>query len=274
MIPFHADIENITQGEITLEYMNHLPKETEDIGLVLHSGGLDSLVAATIAKTKHNWILATFFDYGQRGHKIEYQAALNLARKLDLQGFAVLRHSLLKTTTELTSVSLVDASSKLPKITREDLENIEKLRTSVEAVYVPFRQACFYVSLAAFGEAICRSTKVSRVTIYAGGHATDAATFPDESSQFTYTCKQLLNIGALYGQINLELPLLHHSKHQVIERIRELEIESLIPFSCSCYDPIEITNGKPVHCGLCEACAKRKASFEVTGIRDTTLYRG
>ncbi|MFX0116650.1 MAG: 7-cyano-7-deazaguanine synthase [Candidatus Hodarchaeota archaeon] len=274
MVSFNQNSENIVWGEMNVAYLKRIPQEARKIGLILLSGGLDSLITAAIAKKSHNWLLGMFFDYGQRGREIECQVALNLARKLDLHSFISANNAILKTTTEITAVPLLNSSRRLPYVKKEDLDNIEKLRATVEAVYIPFRQVSFYITLAAFAEAICKSTNVNKVIIYAGGHATDATTFPDESVEFTETVKQLLKSGALYGHIELDLPLLHQTKQQAVRRLRELQIESLIPFSCSCYSPIGITEEKPIHCGTCEACMKRKSSLEAARIEDTTIYRG
>lgn len=273
LVSFDQDFEDVIWGELTFAYHKKIPPKTRDIGLILLSGGLDSLVAATIAKKNHNWLLAAFFNYGQRGREIERRIAQNIARKLNIHSFVSVKHSLLKATTELAGVSLLDASQPLPQVSYDDLENIEKLNETVESVYVPFRQASFYISLAALGEAICRSTEVEKAIIYAGGHATDAITFPDESVEFTHSIKQLLRNGTKYGQIDLNLPLLHQTKQQVVESIPELRIESLIPFSCSCYRPIGVVDEKPVHCGVCEACTKRRAAFKAVKMHDTTIYQ-
>ncbi len=273
MFNFNVDSENIQFGDIKLVYLKKILPKDEEIGLCLISGGLDSLVVSNIAKRNHTWTIGIFIDYGQRGRKHEEQIGINLSKKLGLDGFFIIKNSLLRTITELTGIPLMDSKKNLPKISFEDLSNLERLRQTVRAIYVPFRQVNFYITTATLCEAIFKSTNVKTASIYAGGNATDAETFPDETKDFFHACEDVLRLGGFYGSIKLDLPLLTYTKENVVKKCAETGLTPLVPFSCSCYSPIKIIDEKPLHCGTCEACIKRKVAFQKQNIKDHTLYR-
>jgi 7-cyano-7-deazaguanine synthase len=86
--------------------------------------------------------------------------------------------------------------------------------------------------------------------------------FPDATPEFFQQYQSALQI-ALGHELRIVRPFAQYSKTQVMELGRDLPLEHTF----SCIAPID---GQ--HCGSCNKCAERQASFRNAGLQDRTAY--
>ena len=116
------------------------------LAVVLVSGGLDSTVAAGLAREAGFRLLALTIDYNQR-HRIELQAAANLARELGAE-----RHIVLPLDLSRFGGSALTGDMEVPK---------GGLGNDIPVTYVPARNTIFLSLCLAWAEA-AGATSVTR----------------------------------------------------------------------------------------------------------------
>lgn len=141
-------------------------------GIILLSGGLDSLVSIAAMKTI-DFKLALTFDYGQKSFKKEEEASKKIAQYYGIE------HKIieLKWLKEITHTSLV-SDKKIPELDKNSLDNLEITTGSCASVWVPNRNGLFVNIAAAFADS------QGYETIVIGANKEEAATFPDNSKEF------------------------------------------------------------------------------------------
>src|SRR3989337_386972 len=93
--------------------------------IVLLSGGIDSLTTLAVAKSEGYDLYALSFDYNQR-HKIEIQAAKNIASSLGVK-----KHLIIKFDLREIGGSALTSEMKVPK------SQISNLKSQIPVTYVP-----------------------------------------------------------------------------------------------------------------------------------------
>lgn len=202
-------------------------------GVLLLSGGLDSLVAAWAARETHPPRLALTFDYGQRSAAREAEAALRIAAELGID------HRLVKLPwmSRLMPEALSDPQSDLAE-------------ANDVSVWVPARNAVFISIAAAHAEALDCDT------IICGFNAEEAATFPDNSPEFVRRCDAMLEL-ATRNHPHVFSPTLDLTKREIAAL--GLDIGAPLHLTWSCYGP------GPEHCWQCPSCRRLEAALRETG---------
>lgn len=215
------------------------------------SGGLDCTVATSVFAKDYE-IHAITFNYGQKAFKRELQAAKEICNKMnwtheviDLPWLAQISNSSLNT------------SEKIPELSEEDLDNIEKSSESASSVWVPARNMVFTSIAVSYAESI------GAEKIIVGWDAEEAATFPDNSKEFLETFNELIDVGSP-EKIIIEAPAIDLNKEEIVEL--GLKVGAPIELSYSCY------KGDIKHCGVCESCMRRKRAFKSLGVDDKSEY--
>lgn len=208
-------------------------------GVVLLSGGLDSGVAAALFARDHGRIAACLhFDYGQRAARPEAVAAERLARRLD----APFRRVELPWLAELARTAgcrlMVDVGD-LPRGTARAPGDAR----SAAAVWVPARNAVFVAIAAAHCEAL------GAACVVAGWNREEAATFPDNSPEFTAAADRFLAYGTRRA-VRVVSPTLPWDKERIVAAARDLGFAS--DDFWSCYE------GGERPCGSCESCLRSR----------------
>lgn len=209
--------------------------------IVLLSGGIDSVVAATYAKKQNYELIALNFIYGQP--KKEIVAAENVAKFLDAKFFKI-------------NLDFLNYPSSIPELNFKDLENYEKTKESAKKVWVPARNLVFCSIAASFAE------KFDASLIVTGFDLEEARTFPDNSVEFVENFNRLLEFSTL-KKIKIFSPLINLNKKEIVKL--GIEINAPLNLSWSCYNDFE----KP--CGKCESCLRRKRAFEELKIKDPLI---
>jgi 7-cyano-7-deazaguanine synthase len=223
--------------------------EASPLAVVLLSGGLDSMVAAALAREEGFRVLALTIDYNQR-HRIELDAAGRIAAELGAE-----RHIIL--TLDLTGFggSALTADIEVPKTGLEE---------GIPVTYVPARNTIF-LSLA-LGWAEASGARA----MFIGVNALDYSGYPDCRPDFIQAFEQLAALATKAGVegagFAVRTPLLHMSKAEIASEAARLQLDAGL--SWSCYDPAPGAK----HCGLCDSCRLRARAFAEAGLPDPTIY--
>ncbi len=227
-----------------------MPQEDRStIAAVLLSGGLDSMVAAGIAKERGHRVHALTIDYGQR-HRRELEAARAIARALDLAS-----HSEIALDLRQFGGSALTADIDVPKT---------GVGEDIPVTYVPARNLVFLALTTAFAE----SMGAGRIVI--GVNALDYSGYPDCRPEFIEAFAEAARLGTKAGieggGFAIDAPLQYLSKAEIAREADRLGLDTAL--SWSCYDPRD--DGLP--CGLCDSCRLRRAGFAAAGLADGLSY--
>ena len=215
------------------------------------SGGLDCTVATSVYAKEYE-IHAITFNYGQKSFKQELRASKEICDKMGFEHTVIDLPWLAQ-----ISNSTLNTDEDIPKVSEEDLDDIEKSSETASSVWVPARNMVFTAIATSFGESI------GAEIIIVGWDAEEAATFPDNSKEFLNAYNELIKIGSPEN-IKIEAPAIDLNKEEIVKL--GLEVGAPIEISYSCY------SGREKHCGVCESCMRRKRAFKKLNIKDLTEY--
>jgi 7-cyano-7-deazaguanine synthase len=219
--------------------------------IALLSGGLDSTVAVSVFKNQYD-VHAITFNYGQKSIDREIYAAKRICKKL---GF---KHSIIDLPWLKTlGNSALTTNKELPKLSEEELDNLDVCEESAKNVWVPGRNVVF----TSIGLSHAESEGAEIIIV--GWDKEEAATFPDNSKEFLESFNQTISIGSI-DKIKIEAPLIDLNKKEIVELGHK--VNAPLKLSYSCYS----NNEK--HCGECESCLRRKRAFKESNIEDPTEY--
>ncbi len=219
------------------------------LAVVLLSGGLDSMVAAGMARAEGFRLLALTVDYNQR-HRIELDAACRIVAALGVE-----RHIILPLDLTGFGGSALTADIDVPK---------EGVGEGIPVTYVPARNTIFLSLALGWAEA------AGARAMFIGVNALDYSGYPDCRPDFIRAFEDLAAIATKAGdegqRFEVRAPLLHMSKADIAAEAARLGLDPGL--SWSCYDPT--MDGR--HCGLCDSCRLRARGFAEAGIADPTAY--
>lgn len=220
--------------------------------VVLLSGGLDSTVAATLAKAKGFELHAISFDYGQR-HVRELESAKAVAKAL-----GVASHTLMQVPLATVGGSaLTDSRIAVPQGRDE-----RTMATEIPVTYVPARNLVF-LSLA-LGVAETRDAEA----IVIGANALDYSGYPDCRPEFFDAFEEVAKRGTKRGvegkPLRIEVPLLRMTKADIVRE--GLRLKAPLDLTWSCYV------GGEKACGTCDSCVLRLKGFREAGASDPIAY--
>ena len=217
--------------------------------VVLLSGGLDSMVAAAIARERGFALNALTVDYNQR-HRREIEAAREVARAL-----GAVRHVVLPLDLRQFGGSALTDDLAVPK---------EGLGDGIPVTYVPARNLIFLSLTLGWAEALGASD------IFIGVNALDYSGYPDCRPEFIASFAETARLGTRDGvegrPFAIQAPLQHWGKARIAQEAHRLGLEPAM--SWSCYDPTP----DGLACGLCDSCRLRRAGFAEAGVEDRTAY--
>jgi 7-cyano-7-deazaguanine synthase len=223
------------------------------LAVVLLSGGLDSMVAAALAREAGFGLLALTIDYNQR-HRIEIEAAKRIAAALGAE-----RHVLLPLDLRAFGGSALTADIDVPKH-----HDADRIGTDIPVTYVPARNTVFLSVALAWAEA------AGARDLYLGINALDYSGYPDCRPDFVTAFERLAATATKAGvegeRFTVRAPLLHMTKAEIAREADRLGLDA--GMSWSCYDPTPDLK----HCGACESCRLRARAFGEAGLLDPTDY--
>ncbi|NVD44658.1 7-cyano-7-deazaguanine synthase QueC [Qipengyuania atrilutea] len=230
--------------------MTNITDSETRAGVVLLSGGLDSMVTAALAREQGFVVHALTIDYGQR-HIRELQSARTIAEKLGV-------HSHIEFSLDLSQFggSALTADIDVPKTGVGD---------DIPVTYVPARNLVFLSLTTAFAETAHASD------IFIGVNSLDYSGYPDCRPEFIASFAETARLGTKQGvegsPFTIHTPLQHMTKADIARECERLGLDPA--WSWSCYDPAP--GGEA--CGLCDSCRLRRKGFAEAGVVDTTRYK-
>lgn len=220
--------------------------------VVLASGGLDSTVAAAVARRDGYVLFLLTVAYQQR-HAVEIERARQVAAALGVK-----QHLVMDVDLRAIGGSALTGDLPVPKH-RTDLDRSH----GIPQTYVPGRNLIFLSLAAAHAEVVGASV------IYFGANVLDYSGYPDCRPEFIRAFEAAVQAGTKAGAegrgITVRAPLLTLTKAEIIQ----LGVTLNVPFQLthSCYDPVGT-----IACGACDSCVIRKQGFAKAGVVDPIPY--
>jgi 7-cyano-7-deazaguanine synthase len=220
--------------------------ESASRAVVMLSGGLDSTVAAYIAKSEKYALSAITFCYGQK-HDKEIDQAFRIGIEL--------------------GVTLHDMVSLDIPYSRSSLLNKEEIKPAsspgIPATWVAQRNTIFLALAASYAE------QVDAQHIFVGFNAIDYSGYPDCRAEFVQAIQKALNLASKRFveqriPIRIHTPLINLTKAQIIQKGSELQVPFHLTWSCY--------NGGDRACGVCDSCKFRLKGFREAGLEDPIGY--
>ncbi len=221
--------------------------------VVLASGGLDSTVAAAVAKRDGCRLYLLTILYGQR-HHVEIERAKQVAGAL-----AAVDHRLLEVDLRTIGRSALTSDQAVPK----DRTEAER-RAGIPSTYVPARNTIFLALALAYAETVEASS------VYLGANVLDYSGYPDCRPEYLRAFEQVARLGTKAGiegrGIEIRAPLLALSKAEIIRL--GVSLGAPLHLTHSCYDPA----AGGAACGRCDSCRIRLEGFKAAGLTDPAVY--
>lgn len=198
-------------------------------GIILLSGGLDSVVSLGLGLEKYGIKLALTFDYGQKSAKDEIEASKKICEYYGVE-HKVIKLDWLKNITHTALVSDED----LPDTMDEN---------SAKSVWVPNRNGLFLNIAASFADG------EDYDYILIGANKEEAGTFPDNTQKFI-------------DRINAEFEFSTQKKPKVVALLINFDKNDIVKQALDNKIPLEFVKscyaGGEKHCGKCESCKRLK----------------
>jgi 7-cyano-7-deazaguanine synthase len=221
-----------------------------ELAVVSLSGGLDSCVAAAVARAAGFELALLHADYGQRTEARERRAFHAIG---DFNGVPASRRLVIsfENLRRIGGSALTDATIPLPE---GDLD-----RAGVPASYVPFRNAHLLSTAVSWAEVL------GAAHIFVGFVEEDSSGYPDCRESFLKAFEAAANLGTKpETRLTLHAPLIHLRKSAIVRR--GLELAAPLHLTWSCYAAEERA------CGACDSCLLRLRGFAEAGETDPIPY--
>jgi 7-cyano-7-deazaguanine synthase len=225
-----------------------MPASAEQ-AVVLLSGGLDSMVAAALARERGFAINALTIDYNQR-HRREIEAARTIAGQL-----GAARHVVLPLDLRQFGGSALTDDIAVPK---------DGVGPDIPITYVPARNLIFLALTLGWAEPL------GAKDIFIGVNALDYSGYPDCRPEFIASFAETARLATKLGiegrPFRIHAPLQEWGKARIAKEAIRLGLDPAMAWSC--YDPTD----EGLACGMCDSCRLRRAGFAEAGIEDATRY--
>ncbi|PIP93198.1 MAG: 7-cyano-7-deazaguanine synthase QueC [Bdellovibrio sp. CG12_big_fil_rev_8_21_14_0_65_39_13] len=223
--------------------------KSQDLAICLVSGGMDSLVTAAIANTKHERLAFLHLNYGQKTEKRELKSFHDIAEFYGVPEShrKIIDVSFLK---QIGGSSLTDDSI--------NVKNYEGDKEVIPDSYVPFRNT-HIVSMAVSWAEVIGAKK-----IFIGAVYEDSSGYPDCRPSYYKALNALIKEGTKDGDIEVITPVILMKKEEIVKKA--VEMKAPLELTWSCY------SSEDKSCGICDSCALRLRGFQKAGIEDPLPY--
>lgn len=214
--------------------------------LVVCSGGLDSVVAATVAQRRLGYeITLLHFLYGTRSEELESNAVRAVAKELDC-----LVHFMSMRIYEKQDSNLLQKDSQFAG---------GEAGAEFAHEWVPARNLVMLAMATAYAEA------KGFDKIILGNNLEEAGAYPDNEPEFIARFNDILPFAVADGKkVTVEMPVGNLMKHEIVALGHEVGAPMHLTWSC-------YRNGEK-HCGTCGPCYMRRKAFEINNLLEVIEY--
>jgi 7-cyano-7-deazaguanine synthase len=217
----------------------------------LISGGMDSAVAAAIARTEGYEVYPVFVDYGQRTAQNELEHAKRVSDHLGCKDLKVCKFNWLS---QIGRSALTDKLIEVPV-------NVDLGDYKTNVTYVPFRNTILLSIGIAYAETI------GAQAVFSGIEPDNAN--PDTKVEYISAMQTVSYLGTRDGTyVLLRCPFIElgfRDKSDIIRKGMELKVPFELTHSCYKSDSEKA-------CGKCEKCMRRYLAFINAGCKDPIAY--
>jgi len=211
------------------------------------SGGMDSALAAQIAKNRGYKIIALHFNYSQKTESKELECFKLIAKDLNVEKEYIVDLDFFK---QIGTTALISDELDIPT---------DGIKPGVPITYVPYRNGIFLSIAAAIAQ------KYEAQALFIGVVEEDSSGYPDCRENFIKSIENSINLGLKnYSNLKIETPLIHLSKADIVKKSLELNIK--LKHTWSCY------KNSNKACGVCDSCRLRLNGFKKVGVVDPIEY--
>ena len=216
--------------------------------IILVSGGMDSCVTASCAKSDGFELCFLHVNYNQKTEARELSSFNKIANFFNVKEKLVVNMNHFST---IGGSCLTDSNINVPE---GDLNN-----TEIPISYVPFRNANILSVATSWAEII------QAEAIYIGAVEEDSSGYPDCRRSFYDAFEKVINEGTKPNtSIVIKSPLIDLSKKEII--LKAIQLKSPLELTWSCYKNDDIP------CGKCDSCLLRKRGFKQANAIDPILF--
>ncbi len=221
---------------------------TRPLAVVLVSGGLDSCVAAAVARQVYD-LAFCHANYGQRTVDRELCASRAQAAFFGVDRILEADLSFLG---QIGGSSLTDVRQAVPTEAEEP--------PGIPSTYVPFRNSLLLATATAWAEVL------GARAIFIGANILDNPGYPDCRPAYFEAFNRLIELGTRPDtKIEIKTPLIDLDKAGIVRL--GLDLKAPLELTWSCY-----VNDDQA-CGRCSSCVLRLKGFAANGVPDPIPYR-
>jgi 7-cyano-7-deazaguanine synthase len=222
--------------------------KTGPVAVVLASGGLDSCVAAAVARKDYD-LAFCHANYGQRTVERELRAfraqaaffGVNRTLEADLSFLG-----------QIGGSSLTDLHRAVPTEAEEP--------PGIPSTYVPFRNSLLLATATAWAEVL------GAHAIFIGANVLDNPGYPDCRPEYYAAFNHVIDLGTRPdSHIEIKTPLIYLDKAGIVRL--GLELAAPLELTWSCYLDDDQA------CGRCSSCVLRLKGFAANGVPDPIPYQ-
>jgi 7-cyano-7-deazaguanine synthase len=221
--------------------------------VVVMSGGMDSCVAAALAKAAGHELHALHVTYGQRTAARERRAFHEVCEAL---GIAPERRQVVEIghLSAFGGSALTDPAIAVP-------EGEDPARPGIPISYVPQRNGNLLFIAAAWAEVL------GAESIWTGMVEEDSSGYPDCRRSFCDALERAIAEGNNDSSPDpgIITPLIHLTKAQIVAQ--GVALGAPLDRTWSCYQAEDLA------CGVCDSCQLRLRGFREAGVTDPIAYR-
>jgi 7-cyano-7-deazaguanine synthase len=244
--PYTVSVFEISkEGQLISSVLPLLEPPEPRRALVVCSGGLDSVVAAAVAKRDYEDVQLIHFLYGSRAQGPEVEAIKRVSSALGV---------------EATIFNLPVYQPGDSPLLRDD-GGIAGGEAGAEFAHewVPARNLVMLSVATAYAEANGFDT------IVLGNNLEEAGAYPDNEPEFISKFNDLLPFAVADGkQVQVIMPVGNLMKHEIVALGHQLGAP--LEHTWSCYRAGE------KHCGTCGPCYMRRKAFEINNLPEVIEY--
>jgi 7-cyano-7-deazaguanine synthase len=209
-------------------------------GVVLLSGGLDSVVLTYLLGSQGHNLRALHFDVGRYARHRELHAAKRIASLLDIPIEVV----------DMQGIQRMVSGFLDPEIAFAD----------------DYDERCpFELTPALFSLGAAYTQLTGAKALYVAILREQVTARPNTERSLALIAEAAALYDPQHPQVEIQAPFLGHSKADIVTQGKQLDVPMQESWSCQ--------YAGPFHCGRCPRCSERIKAFQTAGVQDQSKYQ-